>query len=226
MLEDFVQLIPHSLLNQPGRALYSGRQAFDHPSDLYIIDYHPGGSPEEFPETVGQQIDQVLNHRPPQWSAYLDEPWRDNPPGSRPQQRRLSHLFEQLGLNPQAVPATPLIFRCWQHDEDDDAPSTVEKQQLMAACWPFHQAVLDHLGVRVVVCLGSETGNSVRHNLGASPEPVREFAENNRRQWHSYAYQAGRRYILTLAHPVRANWINPDTDPTPLVQWALARVRE
>ena len=225
MLADFIQLIPDSLRNERGRALYSGRAAFDHPSDLYIIDYHPGDSHPKSPETVKEQINQVLNHRPPEWSGYLDEPWRSNQPGSRPQQRRLKHFFEQLGLNPQAVPAAPLIFRRWQHDEDDDAPTAAEKQQLMADCWPFHQAVIDRLGVRVVVCLGNETGNRVRENLGAAREPVREFAENNQRRWRSYAYQAGNRYILSLAHPVRANWINPDADPTPLVQWALAEVR-
>lgn len=225
MLDDLVKLIPQSLRNERGGALYSGRAAFDHPSDLYIIDYHPGGSPEEYPETVGQQIDQVLNREAAAWSAYVDEQWDDKPPGSRPQQRRLKHFFEQLGLNPQAVPAAPLIFRRWQHDEDDDAPTSTEKQQLMEDCWPFHQAVIDRLGVRVVVCLGSETGNRVWEKLGAAREPVREFAENNQRQWRSYAYQAGNRYILSLAHPVRANWINPDADPTPLVQWALDRVR-
>ena len=227
MLADLVQLIPPSVGNEPGGALYSGRAAFDHPSDLYIIDYHPGDSPAESPEpeTVGQQIDRVLNREAAAWSAYVDDSWRGNLPGSRPQQRRLNHLFEQLGLNAQAVPAAPLIFRRWQHDEDADAPTTDEKQQLMAACWPFHQAVIDRIGVRVVVCLGSETGNRVRENLGAAREPVREFVENNQRQWRSYAYQAGNRYILSLAHPVRANWINPDADPTPLVQWALAEVR-
>lgn len=225
MLNDFIQLIPHSIRNQPGRALYSGRQAFAGPAELYIIDYHPGGRPEEFPETVQQQINQVLNHRPPQWSGYLDEPWRGNSPGRRPQQRRLSHFFEQLGLNPYAVPAAPLIFQCWQNDADDDAPTAAEKRQLMTDCWPFHQAVIDRLGIRVVVCLGSATGNRVRRNLGASPEPLRQFAENNQRHWRSCAYQAGDRYILSLAHPVRADWINPDTDPTPLVRWALGEIR-
>ena len=45
-----------------------------------------------------------------------------NPRGEWPQQRRLSHFLEQLGLNPYAVPAARLTSRRWQHDGDDDAP--------------------------------------------------------------------------------------------------------
>lgn len=36
-----------------------------------------------------------------------------DPRGEWPQQQRLNRFFEQLGLNPYAVPAARLVFRCW-----------------------------------------------------------------------------------------------------------------
>ncbi len=225
MLDDLVKMIPQSVRNQPGRALYSGRQAFAGPSDLYIIDYHPGRSPEESTEKVREQIDRVLNH-PPQWSAYVDEQWDRKPPGSRPQQRRLNHLFEQLGLNPQAVPAAPLIFRRW---DPANEPSGAERRQWADECWPFHQAVIDRLEVKIVVCLGSYARYWVlkkeRELTGVEPQQIDSFTAKDKAARSSYAYQSGNRYIVTLTHPTRTNWINPNADPTELVKRTLDKVR-
>ena len=219
MLEEFVELIPDSFLNQPGSALDSGRQAFAVQPDIYIIGYHSGG---QSPELLEEQIDRVLHREDANWCAYKDEVWGRPPPGSHRIQKRIVHLCAGLGLDPRDVPASYLIFWRWTTDVK---PSAAEKQQWAADCWPFHQEVIDRLGVKIVVCLGGETGNRVRKNLGASPEPVREFVENNRRRWRSCAYQAGHRYILVLTHPTQANWENSNADPTPLVQWALDQVR-
>lgn len=226
MLEDFVQLIPRSLLNQRGRALYSGRAAFDHPSDLYIIDYHPGDIHPKSPETVEEQINQVLNHRPPEWSGYLDESWDGLQPGNHRIQKRIVHLCEGLGLNPRAVPASHLIFQCW---EIAGAPAPAVQRQWAADCWPFHQAVIDRLGVKVLVCLGRNASGWVlkkeRELTGVEPQQIDSFTAKDKAAWPSYAYQSGNRYIVTLTHPIRASWINPNADPTDLVKRTLAKVR-
>lgn len=222
MIEELVKTIPQSLLSCSGKALCSGRRAFAGPADLYIIDYHPGGDPEQFPETVAEQIDQVLNHEPADWSAYLNESWQGQPPGSRPQQRRVAQLCDSLGLNPGAVPAAQLIFRRW---DDGSAPAAALERQWAEEGWPFHQAVIDRLGVRVVVCLGQYPGKWVCRKLDAAPEAIAEFKEANHRGWASNVHQSGGRYIISLTHPVRANWLNPAADPTPLVRRALAAVR-
>ena len=226
MLEDFVQLIPDSLQSQPGSALDSGRQAFAGPSDLYIIGYHPGG---QDPELIREQINGVLNRKAANWSTYLDEKWGRPQPGSHRIQRRVVHLCAGLELDPRAVPASHLIFRRWQRDGDDDAPSAAEKQQLMTDCWPFHQAVIDRLGVKVVVCLGSDARDWVRKKeqelTGVKPQRFDSFTAKDKRAWPSYAYQSGDRYIVALPHPSWANWMNPNADPTELVKRTLAKVR-
>ena len=52
MIEDFVRLIPESLMDKPGKAFYSGRDAFEPPKELYILGANPGGIPEYESETV------------------------------------------------------------------------------------------------------------------------------------------------------------------------------
>ena len=222
MIEELVKRIPPSMLKLPGGALHTGRRAFESPAEIYIIGYHPGGNPAESTETVGEQINQVLNHKSAQWSAYLDDPWDGLPPGEQRMQKRVAHLCAGLGLDLRAIPTSHLIFPCWNSGSE---PGAAVERQWAEECWPFHQAVIDQLGVRVVVCLGQYPGNWARRKLGAASEPVAEFRETNNRGWESNVYPAGDRYIVSLTHPVRANWLNPTADPTPMVKRILAEVR-
>ena len=225
MLEDFIPLIPHSLLNTPGEAVHTGRQAFDGQTGLYIIGYHPGGSPDQS-DTVGKRLDQVLNHKAADWSAYLDESWDDLPVGKHRIQRRTVHLCEGLGLSPREVPASHLICQCW---EIAGEPAPAVQRQWAADCWPFHQAVIDRLEVKVLVCLGRNASGWVlkkeRELTGVEPQQIDSFTAKDKAAWPSYAYQSGNRYIVILTHPIRASWINPNADPTDLVKRTLAKVR-
>ena len=225
MLEDFVKLIPRSLINTPGEDVHTGRPAFAGPSDLYIIGYHPGGNPDQS-DTVGERLDQVLNHKAVDWSAYLDESWDGLPVGKHRIQRRLAHLFGELGLNLRATPASHLIFQCW---EIAGEPAPAVQRQWADDCWPFHQAVIDQLEVKVLVCLGRNASGWVlkKHTelTGAKPQQIDSFTAKDKARWSSYAYRSGDRYILALTHPIRASWINPNSDPTELVKRTLGKVR-
>lgn len=224
MLEEFVKLIPKSFLNQPGSALDSGRQAFAGPSDVYLIGYHSGGQSQELLE---EQINGVLKRKEAEWSAYMDAKWGRPPAGSHRIQRRIVHLCAGLGLDPRAVPASYLIFRRWPTDVK---PSAAEKRQWAAECWPFHQAVIERLGVKMVVCLGSDARDWVLKKeeqlTGVEPQQIDSFTAKDKGAWRSYAYQSGNRYIVTLTHPAMANWINPNSDPTELVRRTLEKVWE
>lgn len=226
MLEDLVKKIPYPLINTPGEAVHSGRQAFAGPSDLYIIGYHPGGDPDQFPDTVGERLDQVLNHKAADWSAYLDESWDGLKPGTHRIQKRIVHLCEGLGLSPRAVPASHLIFQCW---EVAGAPAPAVQRQWAAECWPFHQAVIDRLGVKVLMCLGRNASGWVlkkeRELTGVEPQQIDSFTAKDKAARSSYAYRSGDRYILDLTHPIRASWINPNADPTDLVKRTLEKAR-
>ena len=88
-------------------------------------------------------------------------------------------------------------------------------------CWPFHQAVIEMLGVRVIVCLGGNAGHHVRQRLDAH-ELVDEFVEDNRRLWKSRVHTNTQGLtVVTLTHPSQADWTVPATDPTRLVERSL-----
>ena len=56
MLPELVKTIPQSMINHPGRALYSGRRAFAGPAELYIITSStatPAAAPMNFPRPLG-----------------------------------------------------------------------------------------------------------------------------------------------------------------------------
>ena len=94
-------------------------------------------------------------------------------------------------------------------------------ERLAQMCWPFHQRVIDRLGVRVVVCFGKRAGNYVRQQFDAHRE-IDQFIETNNRGWKSTTHQGtdGLK-IVTVTHPSRADWRNPAADVTPLVRRAL-----
>jgi len=133
-------------------------------------------------------------------------------------QPRVLHLLASLGLDPRAVPASNVVFV----RSSTEAMLEAEKADLLRACWPVHRTVIDTLGIQVLMCLGGTAGRWVRKELGAW-ERVDGYKETNGRRWSSEAHRAGDgRMVLTLTHPGRANWCNPQSDPTPLVRRALA----
>ena len=220
MIRDFAKLIPKSLSNRSGSVFYSGRSAFDSPSQMYVLGINPGGAPEDHrDETVRSHTRWVLNDAPTNWSAYRDESWEGGIPGTVRMQPRILHLCKRLKLDPGKVPASNLVFprsvREGKLEGDID--------QMARECWPFHKEVIEALGIRVVLCLGQRPGNWVRDRLQASTQ-VNEFAERNQRRWKSRTYtNTAGMAVVVATHPSIANWKAPATDPTELVQRALLR---
>ena len=220
MIEEFAELIPKSLLDKSGEVFYSGRRAFGAPSELYILGANPGGTPEGMPDsTVSRHINQVLYDKPANWSAYRDESWHGRAPGKSLMQRGVLHLFKRLQLNPGEVPASELVFL--RSRNLSELKGSFEK--LASECWPFHQAVIDRLGVKVVVCIGKRAGEFVRRRLKAQSQ-TDEFVEKNKRQWESLSHRNENGIIVvTLTHASQASWTSPASDPTTLVKRALIR---
>ena len=134
-------------------------------------------------------------------------------------QQGMLHLFKELGLDPGTVPAAHLVFLCAKRGE----MSQEEFQHLARDCWPFHQAVIEQLKVRVIACLGKETARWVRDRLGVN-RLVDEFTERNDRQWKNRAYTNDDGLtVLELTYPGIVKWTVPANDPTELVRRALQR---
>ena len=215
MIDDFVKLIPESLLDRSRSVFFSGRGAFESPSDLYILGLNPAGG-IKWPFTVSRNINDVLCHHPDNWSAYRDEPWRGARRGNSPMQRRVLHLLKRVGRDPGEVPASEVVFL-----RSTDWTKLGDFGSLARECWPFHQAVIERLGVRVIACLGGKAGYWVRNRSNAH-EKVDEFVEDNRRLWKSRVHTNGDGLtVVTLTHPSQAAWTVPATDPTGLVERAL-----
>lgn len=213
--------LPAALLDRSGSVFYTGRSAFASQSDLYVLGLNPGGSPlGQHQETVGQDLAdwQAL---PADWSAYSDESWNAKAPGTHGMQPQMLHMFKRLGLDPRAVPASNVCFV----RSAGEAALASEKASLIKDCWPVHAAVISELGISTILCLGGTAGRWVREKIGAT-QLVDSYRETNDRGWASEAHLANDgRAVVTVTHPGRANWKNPDADPTPLLARVLARAR-
>ncbi|HWO22852.1 MAG TPA: hypothetical protein VNO30_29030 [Kofleriaceae bacterium] len=217
--DDLLGTVDESLHGRSGSVFYSGRRAFAVPAKLYMLGLNPGGNPiTQREQTIARNIE-ALRLRD-SWSAYADESWRNRPAGTHGMQPRVLHLLRRLNLEPRLVPASNVVFVRTAREAD----LSREKEQFLPLCWKIHAAVIERLGVRVVTCFGRTAGSWVREQMGAH-EQVDEFIEQNGRRWSSHAHAAsdGRR-VVTLTHPSIADWTNPKTDPTPLVERALQKV--
>jgi uracil-DNA glycosylase family 4 len=219
MIESLVKSIPADLLARSGKVFYSGRQAFTARSSLYVLGVNPGGAPENHQaETIGEHTNSVLRTYPDNWCAYRDESWEGHVPGTFGMAPRVLHLFEALGLDPGAVPASNLVFVRSARE------SNIAKQEMMALadqCWEFHARAITALQPRAILCFGKTAGNYVRKKTDAN-ELVAEFVESNSRRWRSQAYATESGLLVVAAtHPSIADWTAGATDPTHLVRESM-----
>ena len=223
-MEDFVALIPDSLKDCSGKVFYSGRKAFEAPSRIYILGINPGGDPSGpklRKETVDAHTRTVLDCQSDDWSAYRDEKWNSKP-GSAPMQKRVKYLCCKIGMNIGEIPASNLIFK----RSTDFSQLQGDAKELAKDCWPFHQKVIDTLGVKIVVCLGKTASDFVREKeqLNAHRHSC-TFVENNGRRWRSETHESTDGIqVVRLSHPSRADWTKCKTDPTGLVVRAMRRL--
>ena len=221
MIDDFIKLIPTSLMDESGTVFNSGRQTFESPSGLYILGANPGGKPKSFTKdkyTVRQNVEDVLQRWSEDYSPYRDQRWGGfKKPGNHPMQRGLLHLFSRVNRRPEEVPASEVVFlRSKDLTELRGRFDSIAEQ-----CWPFHQAVIENLEVKVIVCLGRKVGGFVRRQM-AAVQRVCEYREELPRRWRSFSHKNHEGiFVVTLAHPSRSEWSNERCDPTRLVVNAL-----
>lgn len=219
MIDDLFRAVPTELLDQSGTVFYSGRDAFNRPSRLYVLGLNPGGSsPELEGHTLAWHSNLVLHEKPANWSAYRDESWQGAPPGTWGMQPRVLHLLRRLGFDPGLVPSSNLIFVRSRRE----AGLKASKRELAEKCWSFHKQAINSLRVDVVLCFGTTVGNWVCKELGAR-ELVETFIENNSRRWTSRAFRSSNGVaVVSASHPSIAAWNTPAADPTCLVEHLLS----
>ena len=222
MIEDFVIHIPASMRSLSGAVFYSGREAFNHASSLYVLGLNPGGKPEDYADaTVERHTKKVIDSARSNWSEYRDEHWGGQKgPGEYGIQPSLRHLFDVVDLDPGTVPASNIVFARsgevseYRRDFDCDAE----------LCWPFHKEVIDRLNVEVVVLFGSSKARAFTGKFLKASRIVKSWTDGNKQSWKSIWYQrADGLDVVVLAHPSRGHqWTKHATDPTWLVREALS----
>jgi hypothetical protein len=220
LFDEFQLAMPTSLMQQSGKAFYSGREAFSSAAPLYVLGLNPGGEPDSLrTETVGAHTEWVSGAAPTNWSAYRDESWEGKLAGCHGMQPRVLHLFTVLGLDPGAVPASNLIFARSRRE----ANMAGRTSTLSELCWPFHSLVIERLRPTVLLCLGKTTGDFVRAKTGAH-QHCGTYTEQNRRKWQSHSYRSSSGLNVVVAtHPSIADWTAVDSDPTGLVKALLSK---
>lgn len=117
------------ITDRRGEVLYSAVEWL-RPADVYLLGYNPGqGGPNT---SIGEHLAFSLERTD---NAWLDENWLD---GKRPTvlQRRMRQLFEDIGLDLRATPASNLIFAT-------SADASGVEYRLADLCWPAHLAIME-----------------------------------------------------------------------------------
>lgn len=212
-----LESLPANVQAKSGSVFYTGREAYTGRRPLYILGLNPGGDPvQQSGNTVAKHIGEY-RARQGRWSAYANDSWEGAAPGTWGMQPTVLHMLRKLGLDPQLTPASNVVFARTRGEKE----LREEKATLLRACWPVHQAVIDELGVKVIVCFGKTAGKWVCDQVGAK-ELIDTYKETNDRGWTSSAHRAANGLIVvSVSHPGRADWRNPEADPTPLIKRAL-----
>lgn len=215
--DDVVSSIPDEILDRSGSIFYSAPPAFEGQRDVYILGLNPGGDPlAQRENTIRKHYEEWAKRTDP-YSSYVDEIWEGSVPGAHGMQPRIRHLANYLGIDLRLTPSSNVVFV----RSATEAKLESEKERLLDACWPVHQAVIDKLGTRAIICLGKTAGRWVRERLGAHDE-THAFQETNARGWRSASHRSSAGVVVcTLTHPGRVDWTNPDADPSPMVLRAL-----
>ena len=216
-IKEIAKLIPDSLMDRPGRAFYSGRRAFESSSHLYILAANSAKDLEEVRDTVRDNFLNLLElSEMENWSRYEV--------GKTNFHCRMLELFEALGLNPKAVPASNVVFQ--RSSRIDKIPPACWNK-LAKKCWPFHRSVIEQLGVRVILCMGQKARDGVIAGLQSDKPEAGKFLkvgkpESSLKTVGGYYRNNGNIAVVHLPYPTTwIDWTTAIADHKPLIQSAL-----
>ncbi len=167
------------VLDQPGWILYSSYKTLVR-GDYYFLGVNPAGSEEDHPKTVRHSLNQLaaLTEEAGK-NQFLDISWNDDPKKTklRPLQERFRFLFEDaLGVNPQSVCASNLIFKSRKKAKDAGGFPTAE------ICWSVHEAIIrEAVKPRVIITHGSLPFDFISYKLRG--KPIEEPQECKYAKW-------------------------------------------
>lgn len=208
MLDEFIQLIPDSLLHEPGRAFNSGRLAFSEPSGIYVLLFNPAASGEAALPTVAHQARDVAKRKPQGWCAFLDDQWGNRPPSKHFLQRNLLQLYTRLGVSPRKSPSSQLVFLATK--DSVELKRRDDFQYLLEDCWHFHAAIIKKLQAHTIVCVGKDAADFARRKLNANILVAERRVDVGKRPRTSQSHKNAQGLtVIRLPHPAAAGF-GPD----------------
>ena len=216
-LETFARSVPEWLLDCPGEVFYSGRAAFSGSRPVYLLGYNPGSDPGGGRSTVRASIEEACAREDDRFSLYYQDWGPDRP---EDMQRSLKAFFLDSGLCPKLTPSSNCVF---VRSASVSAIAAGGRRRLEVECWPFHQAVIDQLGIKAVLCMGTEAFGAVQRRFrvnGPITGPIDEQPWSTRQAHQAYRTQCGVR-LFKLIHPSYGHWHCPKYNPAPLVRREL-----
>lgn len=218
-LEAFARLVPESLLDCSGEVFYSGRAAFSGSRPVYLLGYNPGSNPDadrppgEELDTVRSSIEKACSRNAERFSLYYQEWEKDRP---KDMQRSIKHFFLDSGLCPKLTPSSNCVF---VRSPNVRAIPSAKRHQLEDACWPFHKAVIDELGVTAILCMGRDAFKALQRRF-QDASLIDEQPWSARQAHRAYRTARGMR-LFQLVHPSYGHWQSPKYNPAPLVRRVL-----
>lgn len=221
MTTQLISLVPEFQMEKSGVVFYSDPANFHRKCSVYLLGFNPGGNPDTHQvETVQNHLQKVTSGSLRRKSLYESEQWAIYDRGQHPYQKGACFLCERLGLEPAKVPSSNVIF------ERSISVMKLAKNYVLEtakACWKFHQAVISKVSPKAIICFGNDAAKLVRQFLSANFFEG-AYVENNNRMWRSRLWRNNDNLLVYgLSHPSRANWLNPDSDPTP---WVARTMKE
>ncbi|MEE4382726.1 MAG: hypothetical protein V2J02_12070 [Pseudomonadales bacterium] len=214
--------IPPDVLHRGGRALYSPASTLSGASRFYFLGLNPREAPRAGQPHSQISIDDDLSrlaHEKIFEHAYLDEAWKDYPPGQAPIQLRGKMLFAVLaGGEAQGealLRATPVSNFVLERSED---VATLEKRhgrkahELASDFWPFHEALIEETSAEVLLTHALSIVRPFARSMGWGAGLERPSGWGGTlRSCYSWRLPAGR---LLLAIPSLSRYI-PDGSRIP-----------
>jgi hypothetical protein len=208
------------ILDASGEVLYSAVSTL-RPGVVYLLGHNPGGDERntDLPN-VGSSLEELPNKT---WNSYTDTQWTGRggikyAVGEAPLQLRVMWLLQKLGLNPQDVAASNLIFA-----RSRDAANS-RFLELSKICWPVHADILEIVRPRMIIVYGNSGLSPYKFLLDMFEPDSEEFQPSGHGAWHCRSFVVpGRFRVVGLPHMSRykvsahddvANWVKGLLKPT------------
>ncbi|MBP0447841.1 hypothetical protein J8J14_24185 [Roseomonas sp. SSH11] len=189
---------PDSWSGQPGAVLYSGLASL-RPGRFYLLGINPGGMDDMGGPVIRENLcaDDGTNH-------YADQHWEGEPGTRSVLQKRVCDLIDALGVAPQDVPSTNLIFRCWPQIRN-----LPDRNEWRRRCWGVHEHLLRLVKPRWIISLGYGGYDAFEFLKPAGPERQKQAAKTAWYYEREMDFGEGPQPVgvLGVAHPGKQGFV-------------------